>query len=281
MLVSKQDINTILVLNPKEKMRYFKKHWSSELQDDVIECVEEVVCHTSCLFIFFRDLIYVSQFRERYLSLSSRSSTTQLAQPNANRKLNILLRELSDDEETTTEVGSGMPDDPKRPWLTDFHKYLDVVEQVPDGCSAIGWWGVRDLNFVTVMQSDTDMTFQLNAQRYYPAWSSLARDYLVIMSSSFSSERAFSQGGITISKLRSCLKGDIVEALQCIKYAIQSDLLFPEPAPSSVFEAEVNKDGEELDIGEDAAKEGWDDLLIEDEDEDPVVQIDTDLDAGF
>jgi hypothetical protein len=75
------------------------------------------------------------------------------------------------------------------------------------------------------------------------------------MSSLVSSERAFSQGGITISKLQSCLKGDIVEALQCIKCAIQLDLLFPAPAPSSVFEAEANENG---DIGKepDIDKEG-------------------------
>ncbi|KAN0105652.1 hypothetical protein V8E52_010827 [Russula decolorans] len=108
-----------MILNPKEKMKYFKKHWSPELQDNVVECVEEV-------------------FKEQYLSLSGGSSTTQFMQPKVNRKLNILLRELSDDEEIlTTEVGAGVPEDPKWPWLTDFHKYLDVVEQVPDGCSAI------------------------------------------------------------------------------------------------------------------------------------------------
>jgi hypothetical protein len=44
----------------------------------------------------------------------------------------------------TAEVGNGVPEDPKRPWLTDFRKYLDAVEQIPDGCSAIGWWGVSD-----------------------------------------------------------------------------------------------------------------------------------------
>ena len=104
------------------------------------------------------------------------------------------------------------------------------------------------------------------------------------MSSSVSSERAFSQGGITISKLRSCLKGDIVEALQCVKCAIRSDLLFPMLAPSSAFEAEANKDGEDaLQENEDAEEsdideEGWDGLLLEDEDEEPVAQMDTDSD---
>jgi hypothetical protein len=126
--------------------------------------------------------------------------------------------------------------------------------------------------------------FQLNAQRYHPAWSSLAQDYLAIMLSSVSSERAFSQGGITISKLRSCLKGDIVKALQCVKCAIRSNLLFPVLAPSSTFEAEANKDGEDAlqeneDVEEsDIDEEGWDGLLLEDEDEEPVAQMDTDSD---
>jgi hypothetical protein len=104
------------------------------------------------------------------------------------------------------------------------------------------------------------------------------------MSSSVSSERAFSQGGITIRKHRSCLKGDIVEALQCVKCAIRSDLLFPPPAPSSIIEADVNEDGEdafqENEDGEesDVDDEGWDNLLIEDEDEEPIAQIDTESD---
>ena len=94
------------------------------------------------------------------------------------------------------------------------------------------------------------------------------------MSSLVSSERAFSQGGIMISKLRSCLKGDIVEALQCIKCAIQSDLLFPAPAPLSVLEAEANEDGEESDTH----GEGWDDLLIEEGDKEPIALMETDSD---
>ena len=64
------------------------------------------------------------------------------------------------------------------------------------------------------------------------------------MSSSVSSERAFSQGGITISKRRSRLKGDIVEALQCIKCAMRHDLLFRECAPSSLSEADDTSDQE-------------------------------------
>ena len=90
------------------------------------------------------------------------------------------------------------------------------------------------------------------------------------MSSSVSSERAFSQDGITINKRRNRLKGDIVEALQCVKCAIRHDLLFREPAPSSVLEVEFSGDGD--DDGEEGceleAAEGWDDLLMDSEEED-------------
>jgi hypothetical protein len=98
------------------------------------------------------------------------------------------------------------------------------------------------------------------------------------MSSSVSSERAFLQGGITISKCRNCLKGDIVEALQCVKCAIRHELLFREPAPSSILEAEESNDqepenvstrdsGEPADDESDIEEVSWDGLLIEDKDE--------------
>ena len=92
------------------------------------------------------------------------------------------------------------------------------------------------------------------------------------MSLSVSSEHAFSQGGITISKWRNHLKGDIVKALHCIKCAIWHDLLFQEKAPALKSEKamkaekssdqELNEDTKESDI-EDM---GWDGLLIEDKD---------------
>ena len=112
--------------------------------------------------------------------------------------------------------------------------------------------------------------------RYHPAWASLARDYLLIMSSSVSSEHAFSQGDITISKRRNWLKGDIVEALQCVKCAIRHDLLFQEPGPSSISEAD-GEDDEDDEEGLETAK-GWD-LLLEDEDNSlSAAETDTNID---
>lgn len=110
----------------------------------------------------------------------------------------------------------------------------------------------------------------MNAHRYSPVWSSIAQDYLSIMASSVSSERAFSQGGITISKRRSRLKGDIVEALQCIKCAIHHDLLFREPGPSSSteevdeFEMGLNGDDRQDEGDEDEEHSQWDALVLED-----------------
>ncbi|KZT29841.1 hypothetical protein NEOLEDRAFT_1045898, partial [Neolentinus lepideus HHB14362 ss-1] len=66
---------------------------------------------------------------------------------------------------------------------------------------------------------------------------SLARDHLSAMSSSVSSERAFLQAGITISKRRNRLKADVVEALQVLKCSIRHDLLF-QVAPTSLDEPE-------------------------------------------
>ncbi|KIO23443.1 hypothetical protein M407DRAFT_45196, partial [Tulasnella calospora MUT 4182] len=50
-----------------------------------------------------------------------------------------------------------------------------------------------------------------------PTWAAIARDYLAIMSSSVSSERAFSSAGLTVTDRRNRLKGDIMEALQVMK----------------------------------------------------------------
>jgi len=50
--------DTYLVLNPKEKMRYFKKHRPVDLQEDVTKCAEEVVGSSSPLLVL--ELIHLS-----------------------------------------------------------------------------------------------------------------------------------------------------------------------------------------------------------------------------
>jgi hypothetical protein len=58
--------------------------------------------------------------------------------------VHVLLCELSDDsdDDSVTDHNHNIPDDPEQPWLQHFHKYVDAVEQVPDGWSTIKWWDV-------------------------------------------------------------------------------------------------------------------------------------------
>lgn len=104
----------------------------------------------------------------------------------------------------------------------------------------------------------------MNTARY-PVWASLARDHLSIMASSVSSERAFSSAGITISKRRNCLKGDIVEALQSLKCAIQEELLFRE-IPSGTSESEDDDDEAEASAAVALVTEVNAEVLLDDED---------------
>ena len=95
------------------------------------------------------------------------------------------------------------------------------------------------------------------------------------MASSVSSERAFSSAGITISKRRNRLKGDIVEALECIKCLLHHDLIFR----STITLDQVEKELEDVEVDEELAgskeivDEGeeftWD-SLVDDEEEDVV-----------
>jgi len=120
------------------------------------------------------------------------------------------------------------------------------------------------------MPRDTDQYGHLLPETTYP-----------FMASSVSSERAFSQGGITISKRRSRLKGDIVEALQCVKCALHHDLLFRDPGPSSLVEEE--SDEFEIDVepggvaeGDEIEEEGWEALFL-DEDESGTEDMESDV----
>ncbi|KAF8802671.1 hypothetical protein BYT27DRAFT_7215186 [Phlegmacium glaucopus] len=183
-----------MILNPKEKMSYFKKHWSTELQDDIVKCVEEV-------------------FKEWYLLLSQDLDVPESKSKKTKKGLRALLWELSsDDEDNDTNSHPGVSEDPDRPWSHHFWAYINVSEQVPDGWSVIKWWGV-------------------NSSHYHPAWASLARDYLSIMSSS-------------VSKFNG--DGD---------------------------DDKDSKDGGELEGSETA--EGWEDLVIDSENEDDGLGMDT------
>jgi len=96
------------------------------------------------------------------------------------------------------------------------------------------------------------------------------------MVSSVSSEKAFSQGGIMITKCCNHLKCDIVEALQCVKSEICHGLIFCEPAPSSVLQAEFDNSDEGASEYElkNVEEELWDGMLVDDD----VEMEDTEFD---
>jgi hypothetical protein len=98
------------------------------------------------------------------------------------------------------------------------------------------------------------------------------------MASSVSSERAFSSAGITISKRRNRLKGDIVEALQCLKCMIHKNLIFRFDPAVSIADEIVEEDDIAADVGDDVepnssnqesatSPEGWNDIWLELEEE--------------
>ena len=67
-----------------------------------------------------------------------------------------LLRELSDDEDDITGSQPGIPENPDQPWSRHISAYMDVIEQVPEGWSAIKWWGVRAPSPVPILLTGTN-----------------------------------------------------------------------------------------------------------------------------
>ena len=100
----------------------------------------------------------------------------------------------------------------------------------------------------------------MNAQ-LYPVWASLACDYLSIMSTSVSSEQAFSAAAQTVTKHHNRLKGDIIEAIQVLCMLYNHDFIFHEPGPSSATELLLEEEDRIGTEAEMTAKENLDWIL--------------------
>jgi hypothetical protein len=100
------------------------------------------------------------------------------------------------------------------------------------------------------------------------------------MSSSVSSERAFSSAGITITKRRNRLGSDIVEALQVLKCMIKRDLIFRESAlvdddGTDDLQDEDSRSEKQSELGPDRDELGWDSILADEPDNyDPDYEMD-------
>jgi hypothetical protein len=112
---------------------------------------------------------------------------------------------------------------------------------------------------------------QWNSTRY-PVWASLAWNYLPVMASSVSSECAFSSAGITISKHRSRLKPDIVEALQFLKCLHRRELIHREE-PSTISELQTETVAQKCVEGS-GEPVGWDDIVEDLEDNESFQDFD-------
>jgi hypothetical protein len=134
------------VLNPKEKMVHFKKHWSEDLQQEVLDCAEEVVCGTSdfVLAVLKSRLWPHYQFQERYEEMNKAGPKPSVKRSKKS-SMKSLLRELSDDDDDS-DTTSMPSDNSDAPWHLEFRRYLDAVHELPEGMTSIQWWGVSLLS---------------------------------------------------------------------------------------------------------------------------------------
>ena len=149
-----------------------------------------------------------------------------------------------------------------------FWKMMDMAARTTHGVKHLSQKETRQ----RIIQLFKTQMKALSAH-HYPTWSDWAHDILAVMVSSVSSEWAFSIAGITISKRRNRLKGNIVEALQCMKCLIHCDLIYREVVVATELEEElesediVDTDKNYTDTVKEADVFSWDQVLEDDVDD--------------
>ncbi|KZT06852.1 hATC-domain-containing protein, partial [Laetiporus sulphureus 93-53] len=189
-----------IILSPRIRFSFFERSWPKSLRDEAMLLIRRIRYADVC-------------------GAANPANEAMLLKTKSIRCMGSMLADLSSDEETHAMPSKGASQtviDPGQEWEKEFNKYVMLDDDIPETVSTVHWWG-------------------LNAH-CFPIWASLARDYLAIMATSVSSERAFSSAGITITKRRNRLKGDIVEALQALKCAYHKNLFFHDVGPSSFTE---------------------------------------------
>lgn len=217
-----------MILDPSSKA-WYQKEWADGKEAGARLLVERI-------------------FKARWAIINKATTATSTSAPAApttrttsRSRLDI---DVSDDESTPAPTTT--PEAAAEPWRREFNRYINSDEVLEEKQSVVTWWGI-------------------NAHRF-ETWASLARDYLAIMASSVSSERAFSAAGITISKRRNALKADIVEALQVLKSLISTDMIFREP--DTTLDWEFANEYEE-----DDHDPLWEDVDDSDRDDDDLVVV--------
>lgn len=90
------------------------------------------------------------QYKKHHLEMYGNSAPTphQRTGKSATRKLGILIRELSDDEDDTESPASPIvPEDLRAPWQKDFNGYLNSKDQLGN-MTITEWWGVSITHFL-------------------------------------------------------------------------------------------------------------------------------------
>lgn len=167
------------------------------------------------------DIQFLERFDELQGNPDARPARVSKAPPTRNfAHLNV------DDTDSEDDLNSyEVAVNPHITSMDEWKTYLNTIEDILDGVNMVRWWGVCLSSFhFHVLLILRVCLLQMNGSRY-PTWRSMAGDYLAVMASSVASERAFSSAGITISKRRNRLDGDIVEALQCLKSLTCQDLM--------------------------------------------------------
>jgi hypothetical protein len=90
------------------------------------------------------------QFQERFEELN-KESTSEIRSPKKKKKLNHLLRELDTDSDNSDYVSDNESDDqdPTKPWLPEFHRFLKIEHVLAKGMTVVQWWGVHILVLFT------------------------------------------------------------------------------------------------------------------------------------
>jgi hypothetical protein len=139
-----------LVLDPSQKTEHIRKYWGQEKLEDILKEAEETVSVVSNIQVL-QCALTILQYKQRYLEMYSNSSTPAPAWrtgKSAIRKVGILIRELSDDDDDSSDPGiethtsSITSSEPSAPWRKDFFGYLNSTDQLGN-MTIVEWWGVR------------------------------------------------------------------------------------------------------------------------------------------
>jgi hypothetical protein len=84
------------------------------------------------------------QYKKRYFEIYGNDSAPaplRRTGKSAMRKVGILIRELSDDEDENSDELGTSPIDLRSPWHKDFNGYLNSKDQLGN-MTIVEWWGV-------------------------------------------------------------------------------------------------------------------------------------------